>query len=242
MNLVIDVGNTKVKFGVFDKFKLKNIYTCVLSDFDDTLGLISKHHPGIHSTLIASVGNLDSEQILSLKENFSFMILDGLTKVPFINKYETPHTLGVDRIALVSAAAMTFPNENVLVIDMGTSITYDFLSSENEYLGGAISPGIRMRYRALHNYTAKLPLLNSEIPDSFIGNNTANAIHSGVIYGVINEIHGFIEDYKEKFGGLTLILTGGDAEFLRDNLKNDIFAVPNFLLEGLNFILEHNKL
>src|SRR5690606_22992225 len=111
---------------------------------------------------------------------------------------------------------------------------------ENEYLGGAISPGIAMRYKALHNYTDKLPLLEAHLPKSLIGDSTSSSLHSGVINGVLYELEGFIDSYKNNFTDLTVILTGGDAHFLRESLKNDIFANPNFLLEGLNHILEYN--
>ena len=168
-------------------------------------------------------------------------VLNHDAKIPFKNEYATPRTLGVDRIALVSAAAIKFPKENVLVIDAGSCITYDFLSATNTYLGGAISPGIKMRFKALHHFTDKLPLLEKKLPENWIGDSTENSMQIGVIKGIQNEIEGYISLYKEKFKNLTVILTGGDADFLRDSLKNDIFADSNFLLEGLNYILEHNK-
>lgn len=240
MHLVIDVGNTKVKFGIFKASVLKHNDSCLLEDFSAILRDISKSFPTIKSAIVASVGNLTLDQVEQLQNQFPTMVLDHTTKVPFQNKYSTPHTLGVDRIALISAAVKQFPGQNVLVVDAGTCVTYDFVNAENEYLGGAISPGVRMRYQALNNYTANLPLLNPKAPDSFIGNDTQNSIHSGVLQGTGNEIDGFIEAYKSKFEDLTVILTGGDAHFLRDCIKNDIFANPNFLLEGLNHLLEFN--
>lgn len=240
MNLAIDVGNTKVKFGVFESGYLTHSESCTLEDFSETINQLSTKFQNLKSAIVASVGNLSKEQVAQLQKKIPLMILDHTVKVPFINKYGTPQTLGVDRIALISAAVKHYPKKNVLVIDAGTCITYDFINADNEYLGGAISPGIRMRYQALHNYTAKLPLLNPEIPESFIGNNTQSSIHSGALQGSLNEIDGFIDAYKSKFEDLTVILTGGDAHFLRDSIKNDIFANPNFLLDGLNHILEHN--
>jgi type III pantothenate kinase len=160
--------------------------------------------------------------------------------MPFINSYATPKTLGVDRIALVSASVDQFPDNNVLIIDAGTCITYDFITDENVYLGGAISPGIRLRYKALNNLTANLPLLETNQPKSIIGDSTEESIHSGVVNGVIKEIDGLIEYYKENHQDLTVILTGGDANFLSNQLKNSIFANSNFLLEGLNFLLDYN--
>ena len=240
MNLVIDVGNTLVKLGVFDLGKLIYRKSIEKEKFLNTLSEISITHPHILKAIASSVGKLSEKQISRLKQLYPTIILDHTTKVPFTNKYATPNTLGVDRIALISASATQYSNKYVLVIDAGTAITYDFLSSNNEYLGGAISPGILLRYKSLHNYTAKLPLLETETPKDFIGSTTKNSLHSGVVNGVIHEIDGFIDAYKNKFTDLTVILTGGDAHFLRDSIKNDIFANQNFLLEGLNHILDYN--
>ncbi len=242
MNLVIDVGNTLVKLGVFESGELIFRKTCDKDDFLKTLLSISETYPSIKNSLVSSVGKLSAEQAERLEGRYSIITLDHSTKVPFKNNYATPNTLGVDRIALISAAAQQFPAKNVLVVDAGTAITYDFINSNNEYLGGAISPGISMRYKSLHNYTAKLPLLETKTPEAFVGNSTENSLHSGVVNGVVYEIVGFIDAYKNEFSDLTVILTGGDTLFLRDSLKNDIFANPNFLLEGLNHILDYNTL
>ncbi|WP_310992725.1 type III pantothenate kinase [Aequorivita marina] len=241
MNLVIDVGNTLVKLGVFDLEVLKHKTACVKEDFLPTLNNVSKAYPLIENTIVSSVSNLTEHQLLQLQKQYSVLKLTHQTKLPFINKYATPQTLGIDRIALVSAAAKQYANTNVLIIDAGTCITYDFLSLENEYFGGAISPGISMRYKALNTFTEKLPILSATVPTEIIGNTTDTAIHSGVVHGILHEIDGFIADYKKEKGTLTVILTGGDAHFLRDSIKNDIFANSNFLLEGLNHILEYNK-
>ncbi|WP_410004334.1 type III pantothenate kinase [Aequorivita nionensis] len=241
MNLTIDVGNTLIKLGVFDSGKLKLKKTCIKKDFLHTLNEISEAFPAIQKCIISSVANLSEHQLLKLQHQFDALILNHQTKVPFINKYETPQTLGIDRIALVSAAAKEYAGKNVLVIDAGTCITYDFLNSKNEYLGGAISPGISLRYKALHTFTEKLPLLETNNPNLYIGNNTTTSIHSGVVNGVLYEIDGYISMYRKNYDNLTVILTGGDVHFLRDSIKNDIFANSNFLLEGLNHILEYNK-
>jgi type III pantothenate kinase len=132
-----------------------------------------------------------------------------------------------------------YSNQNRLVIDAGTCVTYDFIDSNDNYLGGAISPGIRLRYEALHNYTAKLPLLTKKEPESFIGNSTSESIHSGVVEGLTNEINGFIDQYSNQFTNFIIILTGGDADFLAKRLKNTIFANSNFLLESLNTIYQY---
>ncbi len=241
MNLTIDVGNTLIKLGVFDSGKLKLKKTCIKKDFLHTLNEISEAFPAIQKCIVSSVANLSEHQLLKLQHQFDALILNHQTKVPFINKYETPQTLGIDRIALVSAAAKEYAGKNVLVIDAGTCITYDFLNSKNEFLGGAISPGISLRYKALHTFTEKLPLLETNNPNLYIGNNTTTSIHSGVVNGVLYEIDGYISMYRKNYDNLTVILTGGDVHFLRDSIKNDIFANSNFLLEGLNHILEYNK-
>ncbi|MFA5300654.1 MAG: type III pantothenate kinase, partial [Lutibacter sp.] len=166
--------------------------------------------------------------------------LDYNTKVPFLNNYATPKTLGVDRIALVSSAFSNYPNKNVLIIDAGTCITYDFINHEGNYYGGAISPGIEMRYKALHVFTEKLPLLRPELMYQLVGDSTETSIHSGILNGVIGEIDSIVEKYRKKNTDLTVVLTGGDVNFLSNRLKNSIFANPNFLLEGLNTILTYN--
>ena len=195
----------------------------------------------ISSGILSSVRG-DQDQIRGLLASLSYFIeLDGKTKIPFKNLYKTPETLGKDRIALVAAASNQFPNKNVLIIDAGTCITYDFLNHKNEYLGGAISPGIQMRYSALHDYTSKLPKLSISNTHKFTGMSTAECIHSGVIHGVAKEIQGCISQYDKKYLDLTVILTGGDTKFLSKQLKNSIFAQQNFLLHGLNQILAFNN-
>ena len=240
MNLIIDVGNSYVKFAVFQQGKLIHKIAKELSHFNDTYINIKDKFSNIEKVIISSVGKLKLSQIETIKNQDNVLVLDSEVLLPFENSYKTPKTLGVDRMALVSAAVNQFPNKNVLIIDAGTCITYDFKTSKNQYLGGAISPGIRLRYQSLHNLTANLPLLDSEIPKDIIGQTTSDAIHSGVINGVLKEIDGVIDEYQKKNSDLTVILTGGDANFLSNQLKNSIFANSNFLLEGLNFILEFN--
>lgn len=241
MNLIIDVGNTLVKLAVFNAgvVEFKKIF--VNDDFVDTLLSVSNKFPDIEQAIISSVKNTSELQLSKLKELCHLVVIDYKMKLPFVNLYETPSTLGVDRIALVSAAAFQYSSKNVLIIDAGSCITYDFLNNKNQYLGGAISPGLEMRYRALHEFTAKLPLLEMKNSKFIIGNSTNTSMHAGVVSGTLLEIEGFISSYKLQYDDLTIILTGGDAHFLRDSLKSDIFANSNFMMEGLNFILENNK-
>jgi type III pantothenate kinase len=241
MNLIIDVGNSNVKLAVFQQDKLLHKSIIELSQLNESIEIIKTNFPKIEKAIISSVGNLQNSQIQNIKKHFTTFILDSASKIPFINLYKTPKTLGVDRIALVSASVNQFPDKNVLIIDVGTCVTYDFKTSKNDYLGGAISPGIRLRYKTLNDLTANLPLLETEIPKNIIGDSTSSAIHSGVIYGILKEIDGIIDEYQKKYSDLTVILTGGDANLLSNQLKNSIFANSNFLLEGLNFILEFNS-
>ena len=240
MNLIIDVGNTSVKLAVFklEKLIFKKIIT--LENIRNGIDEIKKEFKDIKKAIISSVGNLKNSDVSFIKNQFKILELNSSTKVPFQNHYKSTETLGVDRIALVSASVKNYREQNVLIIDAGTCITYDFINNENNYLGGAISPGIRVRYRSLNNLTAKLPLLETKMPNSIIGNSTTESIHSGIINGILNEIEGTINYYDKKYKDLTVILTGGDADFLSKRLKSSIFANSNFLLEGLNYILEFN--
>ena len=241
MNLIIDIGNTYVKLAVFKNDKIIDKYVALSKDVLKILKTCKKEHKQIDLAILSSVGKQDKDFMENLKKSFDVLVLGSNTNLPFTNLYKTPKTLGIDRLALVSASVQQFPDNNVLIIDAGTCITYDFINTKNEYLGGAISPGIRMRYKSLNNLTANLPLLETEIPNSWIGDSTENSIHSGVVFGILNEIDGIIEDYKQKYSDLTVILTGGDAKFLSKQLKSSIFANSNFLLEGLNFILQFNS-
>ncbi|GAA4289877.1 type III pantothenate kinase [Aestuariibaculum suncheonense] len=241
MNLVIDVGNTLVKLAVFSENKLIEKQTVELSNIIEAIKGLKAVYKSIKQAIVSSVGKLDDKTLEEIKNLFSLFVVDANTRLPFINKYQTPKTLGVDRIGLVCAAVNQFPKTNTLIIDAGTCITYDFVTSSEEYLGGAISPGLRMRYKALNNLTAKLPLLDTEMPESIIGDSTITSIHSGVVYGVLKEMEGIILNYQEKYSDLTVILTGGDCNFLSKQLKSTIFVNLNFLLEGLNQILQFNS-
>ena len=239
MNLVIDIGNTQIKVAVFqqtimifkDQFHSGEVISRVLS-------LTEQYE--IKKSIISHVANLDQAVIFELKKLVNLIELNYKTRLPFNNKYLTPKTLGVDRLALIAGAQGQFPNKNVLVIDAGSCITFDFINQDADYFGGDISPGIEMRYKAVNHYTANLPLLNTAELLPELGDSTQNAIHRGILNGVFQEIEGVISQYKTKYQKLTVVLTGGDTIFLAKNLKSSIFAIPNFLLEGLNSILIHN--
>ncbi|WP_028890538.1 type III pantothenate kinase [Tenacibaculum sp. 47A_GOM-205m] len=239
MYLIIDAGNTRVKVAVFEIDTLKEVFVFEKTNIIPELEkIISKY--SISNSIVSSVTTFSEKVKTRVEALLNPVFLNSETKVPFVNKYKTPKTLGVDRIALASAAVKMYPNKNVLVLDAGTCITYDFVTKKGEYLGGAISPGIQMRYKALHEFTAKLPLLEPSKLESFIGVDTNTSIHSGVINGISKEIDGIIKQYQKKYSDLTVVLTGGDTYFLSKQLKSVIFAHPNFVLEGLHTILTHN--
>ena len=187
---------------------------------------------------VASISDVKLKKIQAFVE---IIFISSFTRVPFVNLYKTPKTLGVDRIALVAAAVSQFPYKNVLIVDAGSCITFDFVTAKKEYLGGAISPGIQMRFHALNHFTANLPLLVKEEASSFIGSSTKESINSGVVNGILQEIEGVISQYKNKYLDLTVVLTGGDTNFLSKQLKSSIFANQNFLLQGLNYLLKFNR-
>ena len=241
VNLVIDVGNSLVKLAVFKDDELLSKAAIKPDGLKRHIDSLIEEHPTMQKAIISSVGKLKASHLKYIEDHFEVFQIQLSVNLPFKNSYKTPKTLGLDRIALVSASIQQYPYNNVLIIDAGTCITYDFVTSDNEYLGGAISPGIQMRYQSLHNLTANLPLLNLEVPENITGNSTNDCMHSGVVFGVIKEIDGVIEEYQEKYKDLTVILTGGDANFLSKQLKSSIFANSNFLLEGLNFILQINS-
>ncbi len=241
MNLVVDIGNTYIKFAVFKKHELVFDEYFEPSVYVDKVKSIFEAFPEIAYAILSSVGQLDGKVVDVLTLFCKVHVVSQHSKIPFKNSYATPQTLGIDRIALATAAFYHNQGGNTLVIDAGTCITYDFVNDFKEYLGGAISPGIHMRYRAMNAQTAKLPLLEKEEPLDFIGNATNSCMHSGVFYGVLHEIEGVISQYQHRFEHLTVILTGGDSHFLSKRLKNTIFADSKFLLKGLNYLLEYNK-
>jgi type III pantothenate kinase len=240
MNLIVDAGNTRVKLAVFEKDTLVEVVFIDVNELLSEIKKILKKYK-ITAGILSNVGFIAEYKMQKLQNLVNLLVLSSFTNVPFNNLYETVETLGVDRIALVAAAVKKYAKRNILIIDAGTCITFDFVNDQSEYLGGAISPGIEMRYKALHDFTSKLPLLEKKIAQNFIGMNTNESINSGVVNGVINELEGVISQYKNKYSDLTVVLTGGDTNFLAKQLKSSIFANQNFLLEGLNEILIFNK-
>jgi type III pantothenate kinase len=239
MILTIDVGNTRIKYAVFEYNTILENNFFLKSELISSIEKLLNQYQKITDCIISSVGTIEKESFLTFENRSNIHFVTNQYDFPFQNNYETPLTLGIDRMVLAAGAVYQYPNQNRLIIDAGTCVTYDFVDQENNYLGGSISPGIRLRYESLHNYTAKLPLLKKVYPEALIGNSTSQSIHSGVINGLTNEIDGFIEQYKLQYSNFIIILTGGDAVFLAKRLKNTIFANSNFLLESLNQIFQY---
>jgi type III pantothenate kinase len=237
MNLVIDVGNTRTKVGIFsadEPVKQLSVSGFSMNEIIPELSCFN-----IEKCIFSSVvdGLFMADE---LKNRFPVMVLNDQTPLPFKNKYKTPLTLGNDRIANIAGAVKLFPDKNVLVIDAGTCLKTDFLNSDKEYSGGSISPGLQMRFNALHHFTSRLPLVNYRSFEKYTGTTTEESILAGVRGGYLMEIEGFIEKYRRDFGDLKAILTGGDSPLFDKTLKNSIFVVPYLSLTGLNEILKYN--
>ncbi|HKJ41773.1 MAG TPA: type III pantothenate kinase [Sunxiuqinia sp.] len=240
MNLVIDIGNTRMKLALFNERDL--MFNVPLDELKPgQIQVLLDEHPDLNRAIISSVRDYPVELKSFLQNSFEqFVELDAQTPVPIINKYETPETLGKDRLAAVVGANELFPGENVLVIDAGTAITYDLITANNEYLGGNISPGLDTRFKALNQFTGKLPLIASSDDFKMIGTDTESAIRSGVQLGILFEVQNYIEYFNTIYQNLKIIITGGDAKFFDKKLKNSIFVHFNLTLIGLNRILEYN--
>jgi type III pantothenate kinase len=234
MILAIDIGNTRIKVAVFEDATLLETFVFMKKELQISIENILKKHKKVSHIVVASVSEVDKQTFINFEESVNVHFVSHNDPFPFVNCYETPQTLGIDRLVLAAGATLQFSQQNRLVIDAGTCVTYDFIDINNNYLGGTISPGLRLRYEALHNYTAKLPLLTLENPEYLVGKSTSESIHSGVVNGIVFEIDGFIDEYKALYPNFIIILTGGDTEFLAKRLKNTIFANSNFLLESLN--------
>lgn len=237
MKLIIDLGNSRQKAAVFSGETII-FQKCSATIYDSLMQIFQEYE--ITSAILASVINDFSDINDSIRSKCPLLIFDKDTPVPVKSIYQTPETLGNDRLASVVAANKMFPCKNVLVIDAGTCIKYDFIDSAAVYHGGAISPGLTMRLKALHTFTEKLPLIELSEQEGLTGANTQDSILSGVVNGTVAEINGIIEQYNARYPNLTVVLSGGDSEYLVNKLKNKIFAVSNIVLHGLKIILDHN--
>jgi len=238
LNLCIDCGNSSTKVGLFNQANLIKLFTFENFSVNDSSTLLKEYK--IDSCIISSVVN-NSAVIEYLKNNIPYIIeLSEKTKLPIENRYSTPGTLGKDRLAAIIGATFLKPETDILVIDAGTAITYDFIDSNLIYWGGNIAPGLNLRLRSLYEFTQKLPLVQPETESNFLGNSTKSAILSGAVYGIVFEIEGYINELKIKYPQLSVFLTGGSTFYFDNKLKSAIFAEKNLVLIGLNRILHYN--
>ncbi len=238
--LVIDLGNSRSKLAVFrDRCLLEYFRQTTLSQ--DLIGQLKEKYE-IEQAILLHSGPLDPELSTFLKQQFQFLEFDHQTPIPIKNLYTSPETLGPDRLAAaVAARSLAGPDKAILVIDTGTCLTFNLLNENNEYLGGAISPGIRIRFQAMHDYTAALPLIEDFYERvTLIGDSTEQSMKSGVINGIIAEVEGIIAAYRNKYPSLQVYCTGGGASFFEKHIENEIFAVPKLVLFGLHEILLYN--
>ena len=241
MNLVLDLGNSYAKIAVCENKQVIESATYEKISSRE-IAYFHTRYEGLKGVIISSVVNYSREIIDYLSNLYGICIeLDHSTSIPLENRYRTPDTLGYDRIAAAVGAYTIYPGKTVLVIDAGTAITYDIVSSEGEFLGGNISPGLEIRFKSLNKYTSNLPHLErpDEIPP-LVGSSTREAIQSGIVNGLLFEVDGFIDAISQKYPKLQVVLTGGDAKYFVGKLKNSIFVDLNLNLIGLNRILEHN--
>ena len=240
MNLVIDIGNTRTKFSVFNRDEV--LITVPVDEFKAAhIEVLKNEHPSLNKIILSSVKGCPAELKDELQKQFeTFIELDAQTPLPIENEYQSRETLGNDRIAAAVGAFDLYPNTNVLIIDAGTAITYDILSDKNQYLGGNISPGFEMRFKALHHFTGKLPRVKPQELNKLFGTTTEEAIRAGVQNGVFYEVDKTIDHFKEFYSNLKVIITGGDANFFDKKLKNSFFVHFNLIALGLNRILEYN--
>jgi type III pantothenate kinase len=239
MELILDFGNTQKKLALFDAGELVLVENHLIITKDIVVHFLEAH-PGITSCILSSVIQHSEDIPACLKQKMPLIILDEYTPIPLRNRYETKSSLGKDRLAAAVGGAAKFPGMNVMIICAGTALTFDFVNDKGEYLGGSISPGMQMRFSALHTFTDKLPLLSYQETAGLVGHNTHNSILSGVINGIAAEMEGISNAYYENYPGLKIILSGGDLNYFVKRLKISIFALPNIVIYGLQQILAFN--
>ena len=240
MNLVIDIGNTRTKFSVFNRGEV--LITVPVEEFlPSHIDVLQNEYQELNKVILSTVKDYSEELKNALQDKFdTFLELEENTPLPIENCYRSKQTLGKDRIAAVVGAFDLHPNTNILVIDAGTAITYDLLTADGKYLGGNISPGLEMRFNALHQFTGRLPKVQQADYNRLFGSTTEEAIRAGVQNGTVYEVDTTISAFKDFYNNLKVFITGGDAEFFDKKLKNSFFVHFNLTSLGLNRILEYN--
>ncbi|MDQ6903589.1 MAG: type III pantothenate kinase [Bacteroidota bacterium] len=237
--LCFDFGNTRLKCGVFNDGKLAEVFSITDSSNESIKELLKKFQP--KKSILSSVIDHDVAIEKILADNTFFHKLNSQSVLPFTTPVGKPETIGADRLALAAAAVHFYKGKNNLVIALGSCVTYNFINKYNSFIGGSISPGMEMRFKALNAFTAKLPLVKADWNFPLIGYDTRTNILSGVLIGLAEEINGTIKRYEEKFTNFNVLLTGGDAFYLAPHLKRKIFAEPDLIFKGLYAISEANQ-
>lgn len=237
--LCFDFGNTRLKYAVFKNDVLSSVEVLPSDSAEAIEIIIDTHNP--QKSILSSVINHNAEIETVLSSKSRFHKLTHASKYPFTTPVAKPETIGADRLALLVAALNIHPKQHNLVIGLGSCITYNFINKFHEFIGGSISPGMEMRFNAMHQFTAKLPIVKPDWNFPLIGYDTKTNLLSGVILGMSKEIDGIIDEYKEKYSNFNVLLTGGDMSFFVPHLKNKIFAHPNLIFNGLYAISEYNN-
>jgi type III pantothenate kinase len=240
MNLIFDIGNTATKLAIFDGRKKIVSFRTKQFIWEKMQKICSPYEHKFDRAIVSSVRETPEFIIDIATLGIPYVhVLSYKSKLPFKNEYQTPETLGPDRIAAVAGAYYLFPGKKVLIIDAGSAVTYDYLAAKT-YKGGNISPGLSMRFRALHRFTGKLPLASTTEKFSSPGKNTFEAITAGVIKGLIYEINEYIRTFEKKHTNFKVILTGGDSGYLKEKIDYKVTYLPDIVIDGLNYILEYN--
>jgi len=238
-SICFDFGNTRMKAAIFNNHELLEVVVLNDGSLVEIEGLLDKFKP--LKTILSSVIHHDKNIELLLAQKSKFHLLGPSTIINFTTPVGKPETIGADRLALVAAAVDLYPNQHNLIISLGTCITYNFVSNQHAFLGGSISPGTQMRFRAMHEQTALLPLIQPSSEFTLVGYDTKTNLLSGVILGIAAEIDGIIAAYEEKYANFNVLLTGGDICYFVPHLKKRIFADPNLIFKGLYAICEKNN-
>ena len=237
--ICLDFGNTRLKAALFEQDQLKEVIVLNGNPLLHLKEIIEEYKPAC--SILSSVINHDPDIEQLLKQTTKFHKLTNDSKLPITIPVGKPETVGADRLAIAAAAAFLFPGSNNLGIGLGTCITYNFINKDGELLGGSISPGMEMRFKAMNYYTAKLPLVQADWNVPLVGYDTKTNLQSGVVLGIAYEINGIIDEYSKRYGNFNVLLTGGDIPFFEPHLKNKIFADPDLIFKGLYAISQINN-
>ncbi len=236
-NVAIDIGNTFAKIGIFEN----GIFQQMIPQLSYEQVIVHLHSIQPQYVIVSSVRQVEAGWLAALQNIATkVLVLHNAMPVPLEKRYDTPETLGVDRIAAAVGASVLFPQQHCMVIDLGTCITYDLVEAPGIFQGGIISPGMQMRFKAMHTFTGKLPLIAAEPSVALLGKSTKTAMQSGVVNGLLAEIHDFIDQYSRLLTKINVILCGGDATFFANRIKYPNFVIHELVLVGLNRILEYN--